>query len=48
MFMLIYSTISYFEFDKQEITPKAATIIDEIAQIMHDRHKQKISHHRMY
>ena len=24
----------YFEFDKTEITPKAATIIDEIAQIM--------------
>ena len=34
MFYVIYSTISIFEFDKTEITPKAATIIDEIAQIM--------------
>ena len=38
----------YFEFDKTEITPKAATIIDEIAQIMLTDTSKKISHHRMY
>ena len=48
MFYVIYSTISIFEFDKTEITPKAATIIDEIAQIMLTDTRQKISHYRMY
>ena len=33
----------YFEFDKTEITPKAATIIDEIAQIMLTDTSKKIS-----
>lgn len=33
-FQLVSTNNIYFEFDKTEITPKAATIIDEIAQIM--------------